>query len=410
VALAPSPLPPLLGGSEPSRPGAPPDRRPEASPSPSPAPRASYREIPVGLADVHNQVMRDRRYLYAVRFVVDRSTPLFRFFAGFNLEGARAIGGRRGYAGGSGGRIRARLVAIDRRGRPNLRKVIASESVEAGRRYFDSARSFGILPGRTQLLYFDMGGVPLRGGRAYAMVFQNVSRRPRRNFFSMNSPTVKASEAGPNGRNTRDRRARGAIAGLDPREAVAWSTGGGRRWVWGRRVGMGRTRGSYAGSRSGDGGARLPWYGWQGSTHEEPRSNQPYYAYRRRGRFTLRLDAAPRAVTLTEAGGYAPRRRAVGRVTVTNLRTGGAGTTRHLGSGIAKGRLDRPVRIERGDSYTVENTGTVLKAEGDSFIVHVFGVGRLCCRFPFTTVDQGVDRAELFTLPHPYFENVLRSP
>lgn len=372
-----------------------------------PAPRQSYREIPVGLSDVHNQVLRDRRYIYAIRFVVDRSTRLHRFYSGFNLEGARGIGGRRDYAAGNGGRIRARLVAVDRGGQPNMRRVLASETVGAVRRSRASAKSFGIRSGRTQLLYFNMKGVRLRGGRTYAMTFQNASRRSDRDWFSTNSPTVKASEAGPNGGNTLDRTARGAIAGLDPREAVAWSTDRGRGWVWGRRVGDGPARGSYAGSETSDGGVRLPWYGWQSSPRSAPRSNQPYYAYGEQGSFTLVSAATPRAVTLTEAGGYAPRDEDVGVVTVMNVRTGKFASTWSLGSGIQRGRLNRPVAIGPGDRYTISNSGTVLKAEGDKFIQRIFGVGRPDGRFPFTTVDHSGDRAELFALPHPYFTKVL---
>ena len=45
--------------------------------------------------------------------------------------------------------------------------------------------------------------------------------------------------------------ARGAIMGLDPREAVGWSVNRGRRWVWGRRVGGGPARFSYMGAPDG---------------------------------------------------------------------------------------------------------------------------------------------------------------
>ena len=107
--------------------------------------------------------------------------------------------------------------------------------------------------------------------------------------------------------------------------------------MWGRRVGEGRIPGTYAARARGDGGTRLPWYGWQSSPTSPPRSVQPYYAYGESGRFTLVLTGAPRAVRLVEAGGYAPVGRAVGVVTVTNLRTGETGRTAPLGGGIARG-------------------------------------------------------------------------
>ena len=113
------------------------------------------------------------------------------------------------------------------------------------------------------------------------------------------------------------------------------------------------------------------------------------------------LSRAPRAVTLTEAGGYAPVRRSAGSVTVTNLRTGATGTTAPLGSGIVKGRLSPPVPVAAGDSYTISNTGTVFKAEGDYFLERILGLGR--GHYPFSTVGYGLDRAELFALPHPFY-------
>lgn len=414
LGVIPPLLPPPLQPNPPPPPPAPPSAPPPGPPSPPSRwdpPRFSAREIPVGLAYVENQVLNSRRYVYAIRFVLDRDTRLYRFLSGFNVEGSRPVGGRRGYAGGTGGRIQARLVRVKSNGEPDMRRVLAKETVGAVRRHRESRAAYGIGKERTHLLYFNMRGVKLRAGRTYAMTYRNVSRAPGRNWFSTDSPTVRASEAGPNGLNTLDRDARGAIAGLNPREAVAWSTSNGKSWVWGRRVGEGFTRGSYPGSRSGDGGVRLPWYGWQASKRGRPRSNQPYYAYGEQGAFTLVARQAPRAVTLTEAGGYAPLGWSVGVVTVANLRTGVSGRTRHLGRGIATGSLNVPVAIAPGDSYTVSNTGTVFKAEGDQFVRNVFHVGMSAQldqlgrdpAWPFETVGHDQDRAELFALPHPYY-------
>jgi hypothetical protein len=367
--------------------------------------RKSHRHIPIGVSGVQNQVFRSSRYVYAIRFVVDRRTRVWRFQSGFRLDGTDRVGGSAGYADGSGGRIRARLVRVDKKGRPDLSRVLASETVGAVDRYLESVALTGT---RTMMLHFNMGGVRLKPGRMYAMTYQNVSRHPVQDWFSTNSPVVKASEAGPNGRNTLDPRTPGAIAGLDPREALAWSTNGGRKWVWGRRVGEGFMRGSYPGSRTDDGGVRLPWYGWQPKRTGRARSNQPYYAYKASGRYTLTLANAPRAVRLTEAGGYAPVGASVGTVTVRNLRTQEEGRTEYLGRGIAVGRLSPPVRVKRGDSYSITNSGTVFKAEGDVFIARSFGVGNLGGRFPFVTEDYGSDRAELFALPHPFFRPLRR--
>jgi hypothetical protein len=216
---------------------------------------------------------------------------------------------------------------------------------------------------------------------------------------SLNSPVVNEAAAGPNGRNTLDRNAPGAMAGLDPREAVAWSTDGGLSWGWGREVGAGPVPGDYSGS--GDDGVRLPWYAWQEQSGAPLQSNQPYYAYTARGSYTLRLKSAPVATKLTEAGGYAPAGASVGVVTVKNVRTGQVGTTASLGTGMAKGTLSPPVDVAAGDTYEISNSGTVAKAEGDIFLqkMGLIGPGKS----PYETVGQEYDRAELFALPHPWF-------
>jgi hypothetical protein len=205
--------------------------------------------------------------------------------------------------------------------------------------------------------------------------------------------------AGPNGRNTLDPDAHGAIAGLDPREVVAWSLDGGHSWGWGREVGAGPIPGDY--TMSGDDAVKLPWYSWQEPGSGAMHSNQPYYAYSESGRYTVKLRSAPHATTLTEAGGYGPEGKAVGVVTVRNLRTGTVGHTSHLGNGMVKGALDPPVVVGRGDSYEISNSGTVAKAEGDLFLQKMGLIGR--GETPFETVGNEYDRAELFALPHPWF-------
>jgi len=369
------------------------------------APTASaQRGVPVGLYNVNNQVMNSSGYVYAIRFVIDENTTIDRFISGFNLEGSDQLGGREGYADGNGGTIRARLVAVRPDGTPDMSQVLAEETVGAVQRYQESKQAYGA-PGKTQLLYFDMGGVPVSGGQTYAMTYQNADSSPASNWFSENSPTVKESVAGPNGVNTLDPSAPGAIAGLDPREAIAWSRDSGKSWVWGRRAGEGSTPGAYAGSATSDDGTRLPWYGWQAAPGAAPQSNQPYYAYTESGSYTLRLRSVPASVVLTEAGGYAPVGASAGVVTVRNLSTGAIGSTASLGSGLARGKLDNPVPVQAGQSYEISNSGRVLKAEGDSFIRSTFKIGT--GSWAFETLGQEYDRAQLFTAPHPWTVSAL---
>jgi hypothetical protein len=368
-----------------------------------PATALAARDIPVGLANVNDQNLRDSRWMYAIRFVVDDDTTMYRFFSQMKAKGAPwdehgercSEAGPGCYGAGDGGQIQARLVTVRADGTPDLTNVLAEETVDPRRRYAQTKSEYGIST-ISLFWYFNTGGVALNADTPYAMVYRNVHADPAHNFSSANSPTVKASEAGPNGRNNLDPDAPGAIAGLDPREAVAWSEDAGASWSWGRQVGP------YYGSATSDDGVRLPHYAWQATPTSPPESNQPYTAYSSTcDECSLTLRSAPHATTLTEAGGYAPVGRSVGVVTVKNLRTGETGRTGSLGSGIARGRLDRTVRVEAGDSYEISHSGTVYRAEADNYLVQIVGLGSRA--FPFTTGSSGPDRAEVYALPHPFY-------
>src|SRR4029079_9010097 len=145
-------------------------------------------------------------------------------------------------------------------GTPNLANVLAQETVTAQQRYSQIKSNYGIttVSGQT---YFEFGGVALQAGTMYSVVIRNVHADPANNYFSINSPTMKESEVGPNGYNNLDPDKPGAVGGLDPREAVTWSADGGASGVWGRLVGQGY----YTGSPTTDDGTRLPFYGWTGA-------------------------------------------------------------------------------------------------------------------------------------------------
>jgi hypothetical protein len=362
------------------------------------------REIPVAAANVNDQNMKNANWRYGLRFVLDGNTRLHRFFIGFKALGARGVfadQGSGGYGEGDAGVMNAQLVTVKADGTPNLARVLAQETVTAQERYRQIKANYGISTVSGQI-YFDFRGVPLRANRMYAVVIRNVHRDPARNFFSINSPTMKESEAGPNGYNNLDPNKAGAVGGLDPREAVTWSTDGGTSWVWGRLAG----RGYYTGSRTTDDGTRLPFYGWTSAAgNVKPRSNQPYTNYWQKcTRCTLTLHKAPRAVTLTKAGGYAPVGSRVGVVTVKNLRTGQVGRTASLGTGVTRGALRPAVRIATGDTYTITTAGTVYRNPADNFTRVLFRVGDPNGPYPFTTnTANPADRAEVFALPHPWF-------
>jgi len=368
------------------------------------------RNIPIGLANTNDQNLRTYDTLLAMRFVLDNDTSMYRFMSGFKTKGAswdphsggKCSGPGAGcYGAGDGGIVNARLVTVKPDGTPNLSNVLAEETRSSKDRYFDSKESYGV-GGITQMVFSSMGGVQLKRNTMYAMVYRNVHPDPGSNFFSTNSPTAKESVAGPNGRNNIDPNAPGAIAGLDPREAVAWSTNAGASWSWGRQVGH------YFGSATSDDGSRLPWYGWQTSASSKPQANQPYYQYLNKcSACTLTARNVPRKTTLTEAGGYAPVGSSLGVLTIRNTRTGQTARTGTLGSGMVKGALSSPITVEPGDTYEITNTGTVYRYEADDFLVKVFGLG--AGAFPFTTAGSP-DAAQMFALPHPYYAATCKRP
>jgi hypothetical protein len=405
-----------------------------------PSPAHAARDIPVGVGvyNLHGARSQDGlNRIWAMRFVLDRDTHMDRLFTGFNMEGvytdpfgrpapvelrSRVLNkgygapppptnlpsgwttgtGRIDYGHGNGGRLRARLVPMKADGTPDLGTVLAEETFYPVERYKETKAEFAI-DDRAGLVYARFGGVALRAGTPYWVIYQNVDPNPRMNYISYNSPVVKDSESGPNGRNNLDPNMPGAILGLDPREVVGWTWDGAATWKFGREVGGGGTfiPGDYVGSSSTDDGARVPWYAWQETGSTRLHSNQPYMSYpdgSGPGRYTLRVMDSPARTVLTEAGGYAPTGHEVGVVTVRNVRTGETGRTAWLRTGLRRGVLDHAVTVETGDTYEVTNSGAVWKAQGDNFLLSMGIVGPAATRTE--TVGQGNDRAELFAGPY----------
>jgi hypothetical protein len=404
------------------------------------APAQAARDIPIGVHNLNGARNQDGpNRIWAMRFVIDHDAKIDRLFTGFNMEGVytdhannpaptelrtrqvdKGYGsppapsnlpagwttgtGRIDYGHGNGGEVRARIVTMNADGTPNLGNVLAQDTFYPVDRYKQTKAEFQI-GDRAGMVYSRFGGVALTAGTPYWVIYQNIDPNPAMNYVSYNSPVVKDSESGPNGRNTLDPNATGAIMGLDPREVVAWTWNSGTSWTWGREVGGGGPfiPGDYVGSLTSDDGTRLPWYAWQETGETKLRSNQPFMSYPdNAGSFTVRFTDVPRHTVLTNAGGYAPIGSNVGVVTVTNTRTGQSGKTAALGSGIRRGALDQPVTVEAGDTYEVTNSGTVWKEQGDNFLLSMGIVGPSAVHAQ--TIGQNNDQAELFAGPHPYYE------
>ena len=181
---------------------------------------AASREIPVGMSNTADQNLRNSQWLYAIRFVLDRDTTMYRFFSQMKAKGAPwdehgvtcTQVGPGCYAAGDGGIINVRLVNTKADGTPDLSTVLAQETIIPRTRYFKTKSAYGV-SGITLFWYFNMAGVRLDGNTPYAMVYRNLHGDPAHNFSSTNSISVKESEAGPNGRNNLDPDAPGAIRG-----------------------------------------------------------------------------------------------------------------------------------------------------------------------------------------------------
>jgi hypothetical protein len=400
--------------------------------------------IPVGITQVNNVQFRSGTDRYAMHLVLNQTGPVHQVLMGFNMEGVEKNGsgtaapeeikgekyggtGRDGYADGNGGKVKAQLCKVKEDGTPDLlSKPLAEESFNPVTRYEESKTLFGIpIKQKTQILFLNFGGVSLTRGVMHCVVISNVAegedkeekegKKPLKNFFSVNCPTVTKSAAGPHNERNLSKFTDGAIAGLDPRERCEWSVDSGSNWFVGEYVGgdkksegidperaVGHFTGYYNGTTvKAYEAVRIPWYGIRdkdGKVH----GYQPYYNFLQQVIApTLRMRKAARAVTLTEAGGLAPEEKEVGVVTVTNLTTGKSATTASLGSGLQRGVLSASIAVNAGDTILIAATGTVYLEKAESFVQLVFGLGG--GDWPFTTDEHESDRAVLFTLPHPYF-------
>ena len=128
-------------------------------------------------------------------------------------------------------------------GTPDMSNVLAEETYPALKRYKEIKSNFGF-SGRAGMTYSNFGGVSIPADIPHFLIYQNVNPNPRENFVSLNSPVVTRPLRAERPQHARQERA-GAIAGLDPREAVAWSADGGVSWGWGRQVGGGPVPGDY---------------------------------------------------------------------------------------------------------------------------------------------------------------------
>ena len=360
-------------------------------------------------ANTNDQNLKNAAWRYGVRFVPDANATIYRFFISFKALGASGFpdqpSGSQGYGKGDGGTLGFQIVNVKANGDPNLASVLpnASEVVGASTRYASIKANYGIgtISGA---VYADFpAGVAVTGGSMYAFVVRNTHADPLNNYFSINSVDMKASAAGPQNFNNLDPNYPNPVGRMDAREVACWSTNTGSTWVYGVNVGAGY----YEGSPTSDDGCRIPLFGYSTSPgNVRPQKPvQPYsaYSFLKNTGGTQTFPVAPRAVTLTKAGGYAAIGNTVGVVTVTNTSTGVSGTTASLGTGMAIGPLTPNVPVAVGQTYTCRASGTVFINAVDNWVVALWGAGVAGGLLPFrSTLANPVHRIGVFATPDPW--------
>jgi hypothetical protein len=379
---------------------------PDPEPEPEPQPQSTNRDIPVSPAGyLGNFNLTSRSYVMANRFVLDKDTTIDRWYANIVGEGTDCVGGRTGYGDGDGGTLYGRIVEVNQTTGMPTGTVLGEERVNGCESWRRAKAEFGLIQTHAAH-FFQFSPVTLKGDKMYAFLLSNVASNPgygtwrsgqeNGNHMSTDHNFAPLSQMGPHGKNTLDPNASGALYGLDPRETTMWSGDSGGSWKFGDQVGW---------YQLGNGRGRM----WTGAGYRIAGTNKsvahgwPYNNDPGEGSATVTFKSAPKAVTITQAGGSSSAG-AVGAVTVTNLRTGESGTTGSLGTGLSRGNLSRPVNISAGDSYTVKNTGVV--DTGDGHRAKVFGLGQQS-PFLYSSVGSKVasqyDRPMLFATPHPYY-------
>jgi hypothetical protein len=358
------------------------------------------RYIPDGSGSLLGQFnLSSNTYIMAFRFVLDKPTTIDRWYYAINMEGADCVVGRTGYGHGNGGTEFGRIVEVDQTTGLPTSQVLAQESVNGCVAQQRTISEFG-LSSTQQAHFVQFTPITLQAGKMYVFLLSNTDPNPGSgggastgNHSSPNLNWASLSNMGPNGKNTLDPNAAGAMYGYDPRETTMWSSNSGATWLFGDQVGW------YS---NGDGQGKMWVVGYRVSGGANTAHGYTYMNWPGPGTGAqIVFKNVPKAVTLKQAGGVLEGSGAVGVVTVTNNSTGVSATTPSLGSGVAVGTLSQPVPVAVGESYTIKATGSVDTGSG-SFWNTIFGLGSSYTS-TCSNCSKPTDMTSLFALPHPYY-------
>jgi hypothetical protein len=180
--------------------------------------------IPAGNS-AGNITLSSSQVRVAVRWVARTSGTLAALHLRVQGDGSECRrSGKTGYGAGTGGRWLATTHPAREDGRPDESRELARAEFrpcEAPRSVVDVREGVVRLPMRR----------PVRAGDEHVTVIRNTDPRPSENYTSTNFLFTDAGLVGANARNERSADADDALYGLDPREAVGYSSDGGRSWA-----------------------------------------------------------------------------------------------------------------------------------------------------------------------------------
>jgi len=303
-----------------------------------------------------------------LRWVARRTGRLEALYIQMKIEGSDCRDGRSGYAAGDGGSWRVTTHPVSSDGRPDLGTVLVRETFNPCRR--EAADPFGYEYGALRMR------LQVQAGQELGTVITPVNRDVSRSFASTNWLSVPVDLAGPNGRNTRSAGARGAVAGLDPRELVGVSQDGGRTFE------LPYTPGDHV---------VLPTYV---QVYEDGhRDGQPYYYGTSIRNPTVVLREVPRPWRIRE---LAARVRS-GRGTLTLSVDGRRRARISLCPGLVRTPI-RPVLAPAGATVELRASGVeVDQVHADRAGARLMGLDD--ARFPWRLRSSETSMASLYALP-----------
>jgi hypothetical protein len=365
---------------------------------------AGKRGIPIMMSGfLANATMSSKDYAAAQRFELDQPRTIDRWYFIINGKGANCDNpGDYGYGYGSGGIWNGRIVAVDQSTGLPTDTVLVSEKVAACTAQERSNSELGTSD--TQIHWIQFQALALQPNTMYAFVLSNDDPDPGNggegsgNYMSINLNYNKDNaQLGPNGANTLNAQADGAVYGWTPREATMWSDDGGSNWKFGTQV---------ATYNQGSGEGRLWSGGYRIAGGDSMAHGWPFMDWTDdlSGGASITYNDVPKAVTITKAGGSNDGSGDLGIITVTNTDTGQSSTTPSLGSGLQTGTLSSPVTVDVGQSYKISVSGRVGAGAADADLVTVYGLGtRAPWKYTKSSSDSSVPM--LFVLPHPFTYN-----